>query len=178
MNTIRPAVAIVVAAASLVPFHSNAARSESAAPEPGVIADYHGSKIDLSEGWSGAQACAIDDVTAMCFDSENEMDQYLHESGGSPAGSALLASCSTSTRLYAGTSFTTPVVAVTTRASWRDLSAVGFDNTARSYKIGACSTVFAANAGGGGSQFSAGAGTQASTMPSGWDKVISSLYLA
>lgn len=179
MTKIRPIAALAIAAIAMLPSQTNASASHTAAADTsGVIADYYGTKIDLSEDWAGAQACAIDDTTAVCFDTEAELDRYLGESPDEPGNEAARASCSSSTRLYAGTSFGTPVVAITVRLSWRDLSPIGFDNKTRSYKIGACATTFAKNSGGGGSHLSAGAGTQASTMPNGWDQVISSLHLA
>ena len=177
MNPFRPAAVLALTAIAAIPV-GPAHSSVLAADSPDIIADYYGTKIDLSDGWSGARACATDGQTAACFDTEAELDRYLaaqpHPATDAPAAST----CASATRLYAGTSFGLPTLAVTTRLSWQNLSAAGFDNTTSSYKIGSCRTILAKDSGGGGSQLSASAGTQATTMPSGWDNVISSIYLS
>lgn len=176
---------LLIAAALAVPLTLAAARiSVQAEPQPpGIQANYHGRGIDLSDGWGSAQACATDGITAECFDNEAELDTYLaDEATGDQAATgadAALATCGTSTRLYAGTSYGTPVLAITQRLSWVNLGPLGFDNVTRSYKVGACASLFAKNSGGGGGFFpgNTGAGAQSSTMATGWDRAVSSVYL-
>ena len=55
------------------------------------------------------------------------MDKWL-EGADSDSGAAQLASCSTSLRLYSGTSYTGQVLYLSTRSLWLNLSAYGFDN--------------------------------------------------
>lgn len=143
----------------------------SAAEEQGVIARYYDVELDLSESWGAAQACVVSPNEAVCFDTERELDDYL--------GVAPRASCSTSVRLYAGTSYGLPVLAINTRLSWQNLSNSGFDNVTRSYKIGSCAATFAKNSNGGGGFYpgDTSAGAQSTTMQTGWDKQVSSVYL-
>lgn len=172
---------LIVAAVLVAPLTTTATRSsaQSDPQPPGVQAHYHGSVIDLSQGWGSAQACATDGVTAECFDSEAELDTYLADDQAALSEDALLATCGTSTRLYAGTSFGTPVLAITQRLSWYNLGPVGFDNLTRSYRIGECASRFAKSSGGGGGYYpgNTSAGAQSSTMATGWDKAVSSVYL-
>lgn len=151
------------------------------APPPGVQANYHGRTIDLSRGWGPAQACVIDGTTAECFDTEAELDSFLAANQPDPDGVAetALASCSTSTRLYAGTSFGLPVLAISQRQTWYNLAPAGFDNKTRSYKIGSCAAALAKDANGGGGFYpgNTAAGAQSTTMTSGWDRAVSSVYL-
>lgn len=139
-----------------------------------MIADYYGTKIDLSAGWGTAQACAISPTETVCFDTERELDDHLADTGGTER-----ASCSSPVRLYAGTNFGLPVLTINDRLAWRNLASSGFDNRTRSYKVGACAAAFAKNSNGGGGFYpgSTGAGAESATMLSGWDRQISSVYL-
>jgi len=60
------------------------------------------------------------------------------------------------------------------------LSAYGIDNAVSSYKVGACSATFFDGAGGGGSIYPGytGAGAQYSSMVSGWDNRLGSIWIA
>ena len=89
-------------------------------------------------------------------------------------------SCASSVRLYDGTSYTGTSVAYATRGVWLNLSSVGFDNRTSSFRIGACSSYFADDPGGGGSWYptsSTQAGAQSASMVSGWNNRVSSIYL-
>lgn len=109
------------------------------------------------------------------------MDAYLASTTGadSSAESSALAACSTTLRLYDGTGYATPVLSLSSRGVWTNLSSYGFDNRTSSYRVGACAAFFAENASGGGSWYpgSTAAGAQSSSMVSGWDNRVSSIYL-
>lgn len=58
-----------------------------------VIATYNGKKIDLADGWQGAQACSeVATGEVYCYDSAEEADQVLASiapaAGGTPEGGA------------------------------------------------------------------------------------------
>lgn len=167
---LTPAIAVLAAIAPLG-HTGELAAAPGGSGSSGVIADYYGSEIDLSQGWGTAQACAITPTEAICFDTERELDSHLNV--------GLQADCGTSVRLYAGTSYGLPVLSITQRLTWRNLASSGFDNRTRSYKIGACAAAFAKDSNGGGGYYpgSTRAGAQSSTMLSGWDSQVSSVYL-
>lgn len=66
--------------------------------------------IDLAVGWEGARACdvgSLSDVTVVCFRDERALDVALE----SASNAATLAStCSSSLRLYSGTSYSGTVL--------------------------------------------------------------------
>lgn len=145
----------------------------------GVIAWFDGQWIDLSEGWGAATACTSDGVTTTCFRSESEMDRAI----GAIASSFTvvpLASCASSLRLYRSTSFGGAVLQLTTRGVYINLSAYGFDNDTSSYKVGACASYFYDGANGGSPLYpgATGANSSATSMLSGWDNRVSSVYIA
>lgn len=156
------------------------AQAIAASEPPGIHANYYGRLIDLSEGWGSARACVIDGVSGECFNTAAELDTYLREERTANSnGIAALATCGTGTRLYAGTSYGTPVLTVTTRLTWINLASVGFDNRTRSYRIGSCAASMAKNSDGGGGFYpgATGAYAQSSSMAAGWDRAVSSIYL-
>jgi hypothetical protein len=88
-------------------------------------------------------------------------------------------SCSSSLDLYDGTYLTGVSVSIYTRGLWINLSTVGFDNRTSSYMVGACSVALASGSNGGGSLYPRclSAGCIEDVMASGWNNVISSVYL-
>lgn len=156
----------------------------SASADP-VPATFQGAEVDLADGWGKAGACAELGDTVECYASEVDLldahpdlavDQTKAAGGG---GYALLASCSSSLRLYSGTGYGGSVLYLTTRGIVHNLSSYGFDNTTSSYRVGACSSVFAAGANLGGNIYpgSTSAWSQASSMLGGWNNVVSSVYI-
>jgi hypothetical protein len=91
-----------------------------------------------------------------------------------------LAACSSSLRLYRSTSYGGAVLQLTTRNTYINLSGYGFDNDTSSYKVGACSAGFYDGSGGGAPTYpgSTGANASATSMVSGWDNRVSSVYIA
>ena len=145
------------------------------------IATYGDRTIDLRQGWAGAQACAVQDTGTTCFDSEQEMLEFVDASQahGWSNGSARLTFCGSSLMLYNGISYGLPVVGLFTRFVTTNLSAVGFDNMTTSYKVGACSSILYGGSGGGGGVYPGptNAFTQSPNMVGGWNNTISSAYV-
>ena len=90
-----------------------------------------------------------------------------------------LVSCSTPLRLYDGTYLSGTSVSIYTRGAWINLSSYGFDNRTSSFQVGACSVSLAAGSGGGGLHYSEClyAGCVENVVASGWNNVISSVYV-
>ncbi|NND73763.1 MAG: hypothetical protein HKN44_02050 [Ilumatobacter sp.] len=88
--------------------------------------------------------------------------------------------CSSSLRLYSGTSYTGAVTSITARSTWINLSTYGADDTTSSYRVGACSAALRSGSYGGGSSYpgNTAAGAQSPWMLSGWDNVVSSVRLS
>ena len=125
-----------------------------------------------------------------CFDTEAEMDRRIDQLesrlatasvGASSAATASSgSSCASYLRLYDGTWYTGAVLYLRGRWQWFNLADYGFDQRTSSYRIGACSARFADWANGGGAWYPTSlteAYDQASTMLSGWDNDVSSVYV-
>jgi hypothetical protein len=161
--------------------HASAA---AANPDPS-IASFEGGQINLRGGWGEATACTSDGVTTECFRTEKELDQYLAAEPSQDASRAfgdivIQSVCSTSLKLYANTSFGGTVLALSTRFAVLNLSTWSFDNITSSYKVGACSATFydGANAGVPSYPGNTSAGASATSMQSGWDNRVSSVYVS
>lgn len=172
---IKALTATLVLAGSTLGSGPAALATETPTPaSPGVVASFEGATFDMSKGWGDASACHVTDTTVICYRSEAAMDRAVGESSASSRS----ANCSTSLRLYDGTSYTGAVISLSTRQSVLSLSAYGFDNRTSSYRVGACS----ANLynGLGTSQYPGNTSVNASatSMASGWNNVISSVTIA
>ena len=66
---------------------------------------------------------------------------------------------------------------LTTRQLVLNLSSYGFDNVTSSYKVGACATSFYSLSNAGGGWFSRAAFAQSTSMPAGFNNVVSSVYI-
>jgi hypothetical protein len=175
----RRLIAIALAAAFVVIAASSAlAGSNQAAESRPGLALFEGKLIDLSGGWGEAQACVVfeADRLAECFRDAATLHARETELASEVS---ILASCSTPLRLFANTGYGGQELDIYTRGVWQNLSTWGFDNKLSSYKVGACGSHFAENANGGGSWYpgNTGAGAQSSSMLSGWDNRVSSVYL-
>lgn len=169
---------LILAASIFVPtsgLHADQAKGEATASK----AWYEDHWIDLTASWDGATACDVRDDITICYATEAAMDAEL-DARKAASDLTLLASCSTSLRLYDGTSYSGAVLNLSTRTTILNLSVYGFDNLTSSYKVGACDSDFysAANLGGSLYSGSTGAGSQASSMLSGWNNVLSSVYIS
>jgi hypothetical protein len=149
----------------------------SAAESGGIVATFEGTTIDLLEGWGDARACTSDGTSTRCYRSEAAMDRAAARLS---VDITPFAACSTSLRLYRSTSYGGSVLQLTTRGTVINLSGYGFDNDTSSYKVGACSAGFYDGSGGGAPTYpgSTGANASATSMVSGWDNRVSSVYIA
>lgn len=149
----------------------------------GVIASFEGGWINLAEGWGEATACTSDGVTAECYRTEAEMNAASHPAVSATARSAgivPLLACASSLKLYRSTSFTGAVLQLTSRGAYINLSTYGFDNDTSSYKVGACTSYFYDGASGGTPLYpgTTTANSSATSMLTGWDNRVSSVYIA
>lgn len=174
----------LVAACALLAVAPLPAAAAPVRPAPsGSLATFEGHQIDLAQGWGEATACAVTDAGTKCYRTEAEMDATIATSSPATAtvaasGAATTAStCSSSLRLYDGTSFTGTVLSLSTRGSLITLSTYGFDNKTSSYKVGACAAVLYSGIQSGTYPGNTAANAQASSMQSGWDNVISSVLI-
>lgn len=149
-----------------------------ASAEPVSIARFEGGTIDLTEGWGEARACITDGSETECFRSEAEL---LDAEGLDASSARAEATCEFPAALYAETLFGGAVLYVDApRASWINLSTVGFNNITSSFTIGACDARLAESDNGGGSWYATTdtiAWALVPTIASGWDNRISSIYL-
>jgi hypothetical protein len=178
---IRRALAAACALVAVFPLPAVAAPVR---PAPsGSLATFEGHQIDLAQGWGEATACAVTDTGTTCYRTEAEMDATIATSSPATAtveasGAATTASaCSSSVRLYDGTSFTGTVLSLSTRGSLITLSTYGFDNKTSSYTVGACAAVLYSGIQSGTYPGNTAANAQATSMQSGWNNVISSVLI-
>ena len=98
---------------------------------------------------------------------------------GATAGNWRRAACSSSVRLYSGTSYSGSVLWLSTQFSFLNLSNYGFNNVTSSYRIGACDAVFYDLNNGGAPQYGGAtwAGASSASMLAGWDNRVSSVFI-
>lgn len=155
---------------------ANASTPESTAGAPAAeIATFEGATFDMTQGWGAATACNVTDTGTTCYRTETDMNKAI---ATAPGTASRASSCSSSLRLYDGTSHTGQVISITTRSTLISLSGYGFDNKTSSYKVGACSARL--YNGIGSSQYGGNTSAYASatSMASGWNDVISSVTLS
>lgn len=150
------------------------------------LALFEGETINLIDGWGDAKACLVWDSESVveCFRSEAMLLERANQLEGSRAVggvSAASTSCSTSLKLYDGTSYTGSTLYLYTRTQWINLSNYGWANRTSSFKVGACSAYFADYPNGGGSWYPTSytqAWDQSASMISGWNNRVSSIYMS
>jgi hypothetical protein len=127
-------------------------------PSGPSFATFEGTVIDLRTGWGEATACLSDGVSTSCFRTEAELDAALSDpsqEAGSAAGIdgpvALALSCSGQLRLWTGNSYSGSVLALTTRGVILNLWTY---------------------------PGSTSAGSMSAVMASGWNNVVSSVYIS
>jgi hypothetical protein len=144
-------------------------------PAPSVgMARFEGAWVDLSKEWGAARACLVyPGRTIQCFRTEIEM-QVREDALEAPN-----ISCATPLKLRDGTYQSGTTVSIYPRGTWVNLSALGFDNRTSSYTVGACAVELAALSGGAGARYPRclSAGCVENVMFSGWNNVVSSVYL-
>lgn len=148
-----------------------------------VLARFEGQTIDLSQGWGAARACAVVITGVTCYRSEQAMDRAqasvitAQTSTTNDVVTVAASVCSSALRLYDGASFTGTVISITTRAVGVSLSVYGFDNLTSSYKVGACAARLYSGSQTGLYGGNTAANAQSSSMLSGWDNTLSSVYI-
>lgn len=175
MNRIFAILVGLIAVSTLI---VTASGPVQAAPPHGDIqmATFEGQTFDMADGWGSAsahpeiRACHINNGTATCYRSESQMNDAT-------AGPTPYASCASSLRLYDGTSQTGAVINLTTRLTTLSLSTYGFDNRTSSYRVGGCSSNFYSGILSGLYGGNTSANASASTMLTGWDNAVSSVYI-
>lgn len=136
---------------------------------------FEGRTIDLAADWEDAKACYVETESAWCFRDEATMDSWLDERDDDQG----LLACSPNLRLYDQVSFGTPLLTVATTGTWVNLANYSFNNKTSSYRVGSCSSLFADGASGGSPLYPASLTTayaQSSTMTSGWNNRVSSVF--
>ncbi len=197
MNLFRTTAAAFAAVACTVGLSgvAHADTAELAAADP-ASAYYDGTLIHLDEDWQGAGACVVDGTRpGVCYATEAELLAAHPELTGDatadgstvstelsslePEMSAMSTSCSSSLRLYRETSYLGSVLFLTGRYVYHNLSSYGFDNDASSYRVGACGASFFSGSSGSGSIYPGptSAYSSSATMASGWNNVVSSVYI-
>jgi hypothetical protein len=158
------------------------------AAEP-TWATYKGRLIDVSRNWEGAHACAVlSPGDVRCFDNQAELERTLAKSApvtsslGSMSVDTIDAYCLNRSDLYLilyqDTSFGGNSLSFRDADTWFNLSDYSFDNITSSWKNNTyCDATAAADASGGGSTTTLGARSQATSMATGWDNVISSVEI-
>jgi hypothetical protein len=133
------------------------------------------------------RACYVTPTAMDCYPTERDLyaaypelkDDAPQTEQARTTSLAAAAACSTTLKLYTGTSYGGSVYVFNTRQQVINLPA-GIDNAASSYKIGACSASLYENANLGGAAYpgSTSAGAAATSMAAGWDNRISSIWIA
>lgn len=177
MSRVLVAAAVLALAAVLIPVVAFAGGTPA-----GPIATFNGTQIDLSKGWGAAQACFVANGDVECFADRAGLlarEQQLAATQSSTTASVATTSCSTPLRLYADASYGGRELDFYDEGYWQNLSTWSFDNQTSSFKVGACAVDLADGTNGGGSWYpgSTGAGATASTMASGWNDRISSIFI-
>jgi hypothetical protein len=173
-RTIVSAVALMMTAVV-----GSAAPHVSAADPEGVLASFEGTTINLQDGWGAARACTSDGVVTTCYRSEAALDRATAVAAQSIEMTPL-AACASSLRLYRSTSYGGSVLQLTARGTFINLSSFGFSNDTSSYRVGACSASFYDGSSGGAPTYpgSTSANASATSMVTGWDNRVSSIYIS
>lgn len=169
----RLALVVATAVATMIGAGSAGAGavSANASEDTGVVASFDGGLIRLSDGWDEARACTSDADGTRCYRSEAEMDRE-------EASQPMQVQCTASVRLYSGLSYGGTVLELTVRGTLHNLASYGFSNVTSSYGIGGCAARFYDTASGGTLYpGNTNAGVWSSSMLSGWDNRVSSVYI-
>ena len=149
----------------------------SVKPAPSVTAAFEGRLIGLADGWGEARACTSDGVATRCYRSEEAMD--VAENVALDVTAAATLACSGSLRLYRLSGFGGGVLQLTTQFTVINLASYGFDNDTSSYRVGPCnSSFYDTTTGGTGYPGNTSANVSATSMVSGWDNRVGSVYIS
>jgi hypothetical protein len=144
--------------------------AETAQPSTAV---FEGRTLDLSRSWGEATACWVRPDGTVCYRSEAQMGAAQ---AATTTPDTIEATCSTTLKLFDGTSWTGQVLALGTRFTVINLATYGFANRTSSYAVGACSAQLRD---GGGTLYpgNTAAGASSASMLSGWDNRVTTAYL-
>ena len=180
----RIAVSVIAAAAALAatvgPTQTAVAATVDAPDETRVIVTFEGETFDMASGWGTPEsrpeirACRVTEHRVDCYRSEAE----LQRATPTPATAQRAARCSSSLRLYDGTSYSGAVIYLTQRGSILPLSSYGFNNRTSSYRVGGCSSTFYNGIGSSPYPGNTSAWASAASMQPGWNNAISSVYIS
>lgn len=148
-------------------------------PNSGSLAWFEDHWIDLSVDWEEATACEVGTSGTFCYRTERELLAAARRAAAMSSAGALAATCGSSLRLYDGISYSGNVLMLSLRWTTLNLSTFGFDNLTTSYKVGGCDAEFYSGAGLSGSAYpgNTSATAQAATMSTGWNNLVSSVYI-
>jgi hypothetical protein len=143
----------------------------------GVQAWFEGDLIDLAEGWGDAGACIADSAGTRCYRTRSELTAR-EDAYASASAATLLANCSSYLTLYSATGFGGSSLSLNLRGVGIGLAAYGFSNITSSYTIGACAAEFYDGAiGSAAYPGNTNAFASASSMATGWDNRVSTVYI-
>ncbi|NLE80501.1 MAG: hypothetical protein GX610_13115 [Rhodococcus sp.] len=177
----RRALGVVALVAALVPAIAGSAHASDDSSRPHgdpAHAIYGDQVIDLARSWGTARACIELDTETRCYRTDAELREAHADLFPTERISAR-ASCSSPVALFDLTGFNPPVAYFTTRGVFHNLSLFGFDQRTSSYQVNACAAAFFDGQGGGGTVYpgSTAAWATASSMLSGWNDRIRSIYI-
>jgi hypothetical protein len=151
-----------------------------ATSNPGEIANYNGGTLNLADGWGGAAVCAVTATGTFCFSSQADyLSWRANMASATETSLTPNLNCSSALELFSGTNYTGTEVSIFDEGVWINLSTYGFGDETKSYKVGACQAGMTSAANGGGTAYPGPmtAGTDASSMESGWADRIESAYV-
>jgi hypothetical protein len=151
-----------------------------ASPSRGTIASFEGRTINLADGWDGAAVCAVTPSGTQCFATQAAFQSWAADTNPvSDVSPAPDVNCSTALELFTGTSYGGTELALYEEGIWLNLSTYGFSDSTNSYKVGACSVSMNSGTNGGGSTYpgASTAGSDATSMASGWSDRLQSVYI-
>ncbi len=159
-----------------------AATAAGAASSSGVIATYDGRKINLADGWQGAQACVVftaDDVR--CYDSQSDIpDPLVAAAQSRPADGVVTAAACTGSgfvTLYADIGMGGDSLSfASTSGVWTNLGPYGFNDDMESWTNSTgCNALVADGTGGSGDRLSLAAHSSSSNVGTSWKNRASSI---
>lgn len=170
----------VTAAAVLLVAVSAPTTASAAVSANGTLAWFEDHWIDLSVDWEEATACDVGPTGIVCYRSEKELSAAARRRASSSSAVGTMALyCGSSLKLYDGISYTGNMLALNLRFTPLNLSAYGFDNVTTSYKVGACDVELYAGPNLTGSTYPGNTAVyaQSSSMSTGWNNLVSSVYI-
>lgn len=157
-----------------------------ASSSSGVTASYDGSTINLADGRDGATVCAVTATGTDCFSSQADYQSWLALTEAAADVSPITdvspapdVNCSSAFELFSGTGYSGTELSVLDEAVWINLSTYGMADAVNSYKVGACESSATSGTNGSGDVYPGPmtAGSEASSMESGWANRLESVYV-